>query len=66
MLVPNQSADSGSLTTLFRRALQGCQVEPGETVAVLGNAQSPPLYLETTAAAAASLGARVFTVNLPS
>ncbi|MEX5636062.1 hypothetical protein [Parafrankia sp. FMc2] len=66
MLVPNQAADGGTMTTLFRRALEGCDVRPGETVAVLGNAQSPELYLETTRAAAASLGARVFTVMLPS
>ncbi|CAJ64792.1 MULTISPECIES: hypothetical protein [Frankia] len=66
MLIPNQAADGGTLTTLFRRALAGCQVQPGETVAVLSNAQSPPAYIEATAAAAATLGAKVFTVGLPS
>jgi 2,5-dihydroxypyridine 5,6-dioxygenase len=65
MLVPNQAADIGSLTNLFRRALQGCGVEPGETVAVLTNPQSPTGYADAVVAAAGTLGARVFTIGLP-
>lgn len=65
VLSPNQSLDASGLTELFRRALLGCQLQPGETVGVLEGPQSPPGYAAACRSAATVLGARAFSVYVP-
>ena len=49
----------------FETVLRGCALQPGDTVAVLGESQSRPILLQLAQLAAARLGARVFTLTLP-
>jgi 2,5-dihydroxypyridine 5,6-dioxygenase len=50
----------------FETLLRRCALQPGETVAVLGETQSRPVLVELARLAAARLGAQVFTLTLPS
>ncbi|MBX3659731.1 MAG: peptidase M29 [Ramlibacter sp.] len=50
----------------FETLLRRCAVQPGDTVAVLGESQSRPVLLELARLAAARVGARVFSLVLPS
>lgn len=66
MLEPMQRTDAGHLVDLFRAAFTGCQVAPGESVAVVSGAHSPQAYVDASWAAATALGAVPFGVHLPS
>jgi 2,5-dihydroxypyridine 5,6-dioxygenase len=50
----------------FETLLRRCAVQPGDTVAILGETQSRPVLLELSRLAASRLGAQVFTLVLPS
>jgi 2,5-dihydroxypyridine 5,6-dioxygenase len=50
----------------FEAVLRRCALQAGDTVAILGESQSRPELLELARLAAARLGARVFTLTLPS
>ena len=49
----------------FESLLARCAVQPGDTVAVLAESQSRPVLVELAQLAAARLGARCFTLTLP-
>ena len=49
----------------FESVLRRCAVEPGDTVAVLAESQSRPVLVQLAQLAAARVGARVFTLTLP-
>lgn len=49
----------------FEAVLRRCALQPGDTVAVLGESQSRPVLMELARLAAARLGAQVFTLVLP-
>jgi 2,5-dihydroxypyridine 5,6-dioxygenase len=49
----------------FEAVLGRCAVQPGDTVAVLGESQSRPILLELARLAAARRGANVFSLLLP-
>jgi 2,5-dihydroxypyridine 5,6-dioxygenase len=66
MLSPNQSIDAGRLADLFHKAFIGCDVRPGETVAILEGSHTPPGYADAARVAATLLGARPFGISLPS
>jgi 2,5-dihydroxypyridine 5,6-dioxygenase len=50
----------------FETVLRRCAVQPGDTVAILGETQSRPVLLALALLAAARVGARTFTLTLPS
>ncbi|WP_137919395.1 peptidase M29 [Hydrogenophaga sp. 2FB] len=50
----------------FETVLRRCAVQPGDTVAILGETQSRPVLLALAQLAAARVGARTFTLTLPS
>ncbi|MBX3585301.1 MAG: peptidase M29 [Ramlibacter sp.] len=50
----------------FESLLRRCAVQPGDTVAVLGESQSRPVLIELARLAAARVGAKAFTLLLPS
>jgi 2,5-dihydroxypyridine 5,6-dioxygenase len=50
----------------FEAVLRRCALQPGDTVAILGETQSRPVLMELGRLAAARLGAQVFTLTLPS
>lgn len=50
----------------FEAVLRRCALQPGDTVAVLGESQSRPVLMELARLAAAHIGAQVFTLVLPS
>lgn len=50
----------------FEAVLGRCAVQPGDTVAVLGESQSRPVLMELARLAAARRGAQVFSLVLPS
>lgn len=50
----------------FVQVLRRCAVQPGDTVAVLSESQSRPVLAQLARLAAAQIGARTFTLNLPS
>ena len=50
----------------FEAVLRRCALQPGDTVAVLGESQSRPVLMELARLAAARIGAQVFTLVLPS
>jgi 2,5-dihydroxypyridine 5,6-dioxygenase len=50
----------------FEAVLGRCGLQPGDTVAVLGESQSRPVLLELARLAAARRGAEVFSLTLPS
>jgi 2,5-dihydroxypyridine 5,6-dioxygenase len=50
----------------FESVLRRCALQPGDTVAVLSESQSRPILPELARLAAARLGARVFSLMLPS
>ena len=50
----------------FEEVLRRCAVQPGDTVAILCETQSRPVLPELARLAAARLGARHFTLTLPS
>lgn len=50
----------------FEKVLQRCAVAPGDIVAVLHESQSRPVLVQLAQLAAARLGARVFTLAMPS
>ena len=49
----------------FERVLRRCAVEPGDTVAVLAETQSRPILVQLAQLAAARIGARSFTLCMP-
>jgi 2,5-dihydroxypyridine 5,6-dioxygenase len=50
----------------FEAVLRRCALQPGDTVAILGETQSRPVLMELARLAADRLGARSFTLTLPS
>jgi 2,5-dihydroxypyridine 5,6-dioxygenase len=50
----------------FEAVLRRCALQPGETVAILGETQSRPVMVELARLAASRLGAQVFALTLPS
>jgi len=50
----------------FEAVLRRCALQPGDTVAILGETQSRPVLLDLARLAAARVGARSFTLTLPS
>ena len=50
----------------FVEVLRRCAVQPGDTVAVLCESQSRPILPQLARLAAARIGAKTFTLNLPS
>jgi 2,5-dihydroxypyridine 5,6-dioxygenase len=50
----------------FETVLRRCALQPGDTVAILGETQSRPVLVELARLAAARLGARAFMLTLPS
>ncbi|MGE0349142.1 peptidase M29 [Hydrogenophaga sp.] len=50
----------------FEAMLRRCALQPGDTVAILGETQSRPVLPELAHLASARLGARVFHITLPS
>jgi 2,5-dihydroxypyridine 5,6-dioxygenase len=50
----------------FESVLRHCALQPGDTVAVLSESQSRPILPELARLAAARIGARVFSLVLPS
>jgi 2,5-dihydroxypyridine 5,6-dioxygenase len=50
----------------FEAVLRRCALQPGDTVAVLGESQSRPVLMALARLAAARIGAQVFTLVLPS
>jgi 2,5-dihydroxypyridine 5,6-dioxygenase len=50
----------------FDTVLRRCALQPGESVAILGETQSRPVLLELARLAASRLGAQVFGLTLPS
>ena len=48
----------------FESVLRACALQPGDTVAVLGESQSRPVLVQLAQLAAARIGARVFTLTL--
>jgi 2,5-dihydroxypyridine 5,6-dioxygenase len=50
----------------FEAMLRRCALQPGETVAILGETQSRPALIELAHLAAARLGGRCFRLTLPS
>ncbi len=50
----------------FEAMLRRCALQPGETVAILGETQSRPVLIELAHLAAARLGGRCFRLTLPS
>jgi 2,5-dihydroxypyridine 5,6-dioxygenase len=53
------------LVPLFRREFELCRVGPDDVVAVLSDGRTRPDYIAASSAAAASLGAPVFEVSVP-
>src|SRR3990167_4059137 len=50
----------------FETVLRRCALQPGDTVAILGETQSRPVLLELARLAVARVGADAFTLTLPS
>ena len=50
----------------FETVLRRCALQPGDTVAVLCESQSRPVLVQLARLAAARIGARAFTLTLPS
>jgi 2,5-dihydroxypyridine 5,6-dioxygenase len=50
----------------FAEVLRRCAIQPGDTVAVLCESQSRPILPQLARLAAARIGAKTFTLNLPS
>jgi 2,5-dihydroxypyridine 5,6-dioxygenase len=50
----------------FEAVLRRCALQPGDTVAILGETQSRPVLMDLARLAAARVGARSFTLTLPS
>ncbi len=50
----------------FEAVLRRCALQAGDTVAILGETQSRPVLMELAGLAAARVGAKVFTLTLPS
>ncbi|MBE2263315.1 MAG: peptidase M29 [Burkholderiaceae bacterium] len=50
----------------FETVLRRCALQPGDTVAVLCESQSRPVLVQLAQLAAARIGARAFTLTLPS
>ncbi|WP_439589290.1 peptidase M29 [Hydrogenophaga sp.] len=50
----------------FETVLRRCALQPGDTVAILGETQSRTVLLELARLAASRLGVRIFTLVLPS
>lgn len=50
----------------FEAVLRRCALQPGDTVAILGETQSRPVLLDLARLAATRLGAQVFALTLPS
>jgi 2,5-dihydroxypyridine 5,6-dioxygenase len=50
----------------FETLLRRCALQPGDTVAILGETQSRPVLMELARLAAARVGARAFALTLPS
>jgi 2,5-dihydroxypyridine 5,6-dioxygenase len=50
----------------FEAVLRRCALQPGDTVAILGETQSRPVLPELARLAAARIGAQAFTLTLPS
>ena len=56
---------TNTMVSLFRQELELCKVKPGETVAVLSEAEQAVEYASAFMIAARELGVDVFNVNLP-
>ncbi|MEY4979940.1 MAG: 2,5-dihydroxypyridine 5,6-dioxygenase [Pseudomonadota bacterium] len=50
----------------FEAVLRRCALQPGDTVAILGESQSRPVLLDLARLAVARVGAASFTITLPS
>ncbi|MDZ4294484.1 MAG: peptidase M29, partial [Hydrogenophaga sp.] len=50
----------------FETVLRRCALQPGDTVAILGETQSRPVLMELARLAVARIGADAFTLTLPS
>jgi 2,5-dihydroxypyridine 5,6-dioxygenase len=50
----------------FEAVLRRCALQPGDTVAILGESQSRPVLIELARLAAARIGAPAFVLTLPS
>ncbi len=60
----NGSLQMNAMVSLFRKELELCGVKEGNTVAVLSEVDNLPEYATASLAAARSLGAHAFNVNL--
>ena len=49
----------------FETVLRRCALQPGDTVAILGETQSRPVLMELARLAVARNGADAFTLTLP-
>jgi len=58
-------SQTNTMVSLFRQELELCKVRPGETVAVLSEAEQAVEYASAFMIAARELGVDVFNVNLP-
>ena len=58
-------SQTNTMVSLFRQELELCKVKPGETVAVLSEAEQALEYASAFMIAARELGVDVFNVNLP-
>ena len=58
-------SQTNAMVSLFRKELELCKVQPGETVAVLSEAEQAVEYASAFMVAGRELGAHVFNVNLP-
>jgi len=58
-------SQTNTMVSLFRQELELCKVKPGETVAVLSEAEQAVEYASAFMIATRELGVDVFNVNLP-
>ena len=58
-------SQTNTMVSLFRQELELCKVKPGETIAVLSEAEQALEYASAFMIAARELGVDVFNVNLP-
>ncbi len=56
---------TAELVPLFKKELQECNVQPGETVALMSDSRTNPHYPAAFMGAAMELGAHVFEVRVP-
>ena len=58
-------SQTNAMVNLFRQELELCKVKPGETIAVLSEAEQAVEYASAFMISARELGVDVFNVNLP-